>query len=51
MNYFIMKNGKAIKQFKSKERALLYAMNELDFDSLEDCIAVVNSNGVYVWEP
>ena len=51
MNYYILKNGKAIKRYKNKERALLFAMNDLEYDSVDDCVAVVNSNGDYIWEP
>ena len=51
MHYYIMKNGKAIKRYKSKERAILYAMNDLDYDSVDDCVAVVSGTGYYVWEP
>lgn len=51
MHYYIMKNGKSIKRFNSKESALLYAMNELEYDSVCDCVAVVNGSGYYVWEP
>ena len=50
MWFFVEKNGKAIRRYKSKERAILYAQNELDFDSVYDCVAVVDSNGDYVWE-
>lgn len=50
MWYFVEKNGKAIKHYKSKERAILYAQNELDFDSVEDCVAVVDSAGNCYWE-
>ena len=51
MYYYIMKNGKAIKRDESKERAILYAMNELEYDSDKDRVAVVNGTGYYIWEP
>ena len=51
MHYYIMKNGKAIKRYKNKERAILYAMNDLEYDSVADCVAVVSGTGYYVWEP
>ena len=50
MWYHVLKNGKSIRRFQSKERAILFAQNELDFDSVEDSVAVVNSNGYYIWE-
>lgn len=51
MHYYIMKNGKAIKRYKNKERAILYAMNDLEYDSVADCVAVVSGTGYYVWQP
>lgn len=50
MWYFVEKNGKAVKAYKNKERAILYAQNELEFDSVDDCVAVVDSRGNYHWE-
>ena len=50
MQYFVLKNGKSVKRFDSKESAILYATNELEFDSVEDTVAVVNGTGYYVWE-
>lgn len=50
MRYYIIKNGKAIKEFQSRERAILYAMNDLDYDSVDDCVSVVSGAGDYVWE-
>lgn len=51
MHYYIIKNGKAIKRYESRYRALLYAMNDLEYDSVDDCVEVVNSDGVCIWEP
>lgn len=51
MTYKVLKNGKCIQRFQSKEKARLYAMNDLEYDSVYDCVAVVGSNGNYYWEP
>jgi len=51
MAYKVLKNGKCIRRFKSLEKARLYAMNDLEYDSVDDCVAVWNSNSGYYWEP
>lgn len=51
MWYFVEKNGKAVKAYKSRERALLYAWNDLDYDSVDDCVSVADSLGNVLWEP
>lgn len=50
MWYYVVKNGKSVKRFKDKESAILYATNELEFDSVDDTVAVVSGTGYYVWE-
>lgn len=51
MNYYVMKNGKSIRRFQSADKAILYAMFDLEYDSVDDSVAVVNGTGYYVWQP
>lgn len=51
MWYFVEKNGRCIKAYKKRERALLYAMEKLDYDSVDDCVQVVDQLGKVHWEP
>lgn len=45
MWYFVVKNGKAIKAYKSKSRALDYADTKVSFNSLRDVLRVVDEEG------
>lgn len=45
MWYFVVKNGKAIKAYKSDWRALDYAKTRVRFDSQKDVLRVVNQDG------
>lgn len=45
MWHFIIKNGKAIKAYKSEARALNYAENKVSFNSLRDSLRVVREDG------
>lgn len=51
MWYFVEKNGRCIKAYKNREKALLYAMTKLDYDSGADCFSVVDQSGNVHWEP
>lgn len=45
MWYFVVKNGKAIKAYRSAERALNYADTKVSFNSLRDVLRVVREDG------
>lgn len=45
MWYFVVKNGKAIKAYKSEARALDYADTKVSFNSLRDVLRVVREDG------
>lgn len=45
MWYFIVKNGKAIKAYKSEWRALDYAKTRVPFNSEKDKLYVVSQSG------
>lgn len=45
MWYFVVKNGKAIKAYKSESRALDYADTKVSFNSLHDVLRVVREDG------
>lgn len=45
MWYFVVKNGKAIKAYKSESRALDYADTKVSFNSLRDVLRVVREDG------
>lgn len=45
MWHFIIKNGKAIKAYRSAERALNYADTKVSFNSLRDVLRVVREDG------
>lgn len=45
MWYFIEKNGKAIKAYKSEKRALDYAKTQVPFDCVKDRLTVVSQSG------
>lgn len=45
MWYFVEKNGKAIKAYKSEKRALDFAKTRVSFDSLKDRLSVVRQDG------
>lgn len=51
MNYYVVKIGKSIRRFESQDKAILYAMFDLEYDSVDDSVAVVSGTGYYVWEP
>lgn len=50
MWYFIVKNGKAIKAYKSEARALDYADTKVSFNSLRDVLRVVDEDGEVIKE-
>ena len=45
MWYFIEKNGKAIKAYKSEKRALNFARTRVKFDCVKDVLRVVSQDG------
>ena len=45
MWYFVEKNGKAIKAYKSEKRALDYAKTRVPFDCVKDRLLVVSQTG------
>lgn len=45
MWYFVVKNGKAIKAYKTDWRALDYAKTRVSYNSLKDKLRVVNQDG------
>lgn len=45
MWYFVEKNGKAIKAYKSEKRALDYAKTRVPFDCVKDTLKVVSQTG------
>lgn len=45
MWYFVVKNGKAVKAYKSEHRALNYADTKVSFNSLRDVLRVVREDG------
>lgn len=45
MWYFVEKNGKAIKAYKSEKRALDYAKTRVPFDSDKDRLLVISQTG------
>ena len=45
MWYFVVKNGKAIKAYRSPERALNFADTKVSFNSLRDVLRVVREDG------
>lgn len=45
MWHFVIKNGKAIKAYKSEAKALSYADNKVSFNSLRDVLRVVREDG------
>lgn len=45
MWHFIIKNGKAIKAYKSEKRALDYADAKVSFNPLRDVLRVVREDG------
>lgn len=45
MWYFVEKNGKAIKPYKSLTRALNYAKTVVSFDSEKDVLRVCDDKG------
>lgn len=45
MWYFVVKNGKAIKAYKSEWRAIDFAKTKVAFDSLKDRLLVVTEAG------
>lgn len=45
MWYFVEKNCKAIKAYKSGKRALDYAKTRVSFDYVKDRLTVVSQNG------
>lgn len=45
MWHFIIKNGKAIKAYKSEKKALDYAEHKVSFNSLRDVLRVVREDG------
>lgn len=51
MWYYVKKNGKTVKRCKSRERALIYAMRDLEYDSVDDCVLVEDENGNVLFEP
>lgn len=50
MWYFVIKNGKAIKPYKSEKRALDYADNKVSFNPLRDVLRVVREDGEIIKE-
>ena len=50
MWYFVEKNGKAIKPYKSKEKALAYAKEKVKFDPVADVLRVVSQSGEVLFE-
>ena len=50
MWYFVEKNGKAIKAFKSEKRALDYAKTRVRFNVVTDCLRVVAQSGEILLE-
>ena len=45
MWYFVEKNGKAIKPYKSQAKALEYAKRKVKFDPVADVLRVVSQSG------
>lgn len=45
MWYFVEKNGKAIKAYKSGKRALDFARTRVSFDCEKDRLSVVSQDG------
>lgn len=45
MWYFVIKNGKAIKAYRSEQRALNYADEKVSFNPLRDVLRVVREDG------
>lgn len=45
MWYFVIKNGKAIKAYRSEQRALNYADAKVSFNPLRDVLRVVREDG------
>lgn len=45
MWHFVIKNGKAIKAYRSKQRALNYADEKVSFNPLRDVLRVVREDG------
>ena len=45
MWYFIEKNGKAVKAYKSRERAEDFARTRVKFDCVKDVLRVVSQSG------
>lgn len=50
MWYFVVKNGKAVKAYKSEQRALDYADAKVSFNSLHDTLRVVREDGEIIQE-
>lgn len=50
MWYFVIKNGKAIKPYRSEARAVAYAENKVRFDSSRDVLRVVREDGEIIRE-
>ena len=45
MWYFVIKNGKAIKAYRSEQKALTYADAKVSFNPLRDVLRVVRDDG------
>ena len=45
MWHFVIKNGKAIKAYRSEQRALSYADEKVSFNPLRDVLRVVREDG------
>lgn len=45
MWHFIIKNGKAIKAYRSEQKALAYADAKVSFNPLRDVLRVVREDG------
>lgn len=50
MWHFVVKNGKAIKAYKSEKRALEYADTKVRFNPLTDVLRVVRQDGEILME-